>query len=402
MLFAIGISLIGLSLPLAATTIKTEIQGVEGAMLDNVRASLSLVRAEALEEISVWRARQMAEDATGEAQRALQPFGYYRANVSVRLEEPEDENGQWLAIIEIQPGEPVRIGDVDVRVSGNEDALAELIDWQNNWPLPEGSILHHARYQEHLRALDFLAEAHGFYQGRFVTRRIEVDPIQNLAAVDVHYEAGTRYSIGQIDFSEVAFSEKLMQRMTILEPGQYFHTRDIDRQREVLARSAYFEQITIDRARDDENHEVDLTYQLKKRSPNTYRALVGFGTDTGARMQLGWTRHYLSERGDRLDMRLGAQQTDSEFIFRTQYEHPFGHRPMNFFNAEAFLRRERERFRFQDDNSVESVFDSFSGTRNQAQLTIGRNREYDLAGERVEHAFDAVIVLKTKALTLTA
>ena len=364
--------------PLMAAAVLTEVRGVDGAMRDNVRASLSLVQAEDLPEISVWRIRQMAEAAADEIQQALQPFGYYRVNVSVRLEEPTEATDHWHALIEIEPGEPVRVGVLNVQVDGQADELGELFDWQRNWPLPEGSVLRHRIYEQSLREMDFLAEAYGFYQGRFVSRRIEVDPARNQAEIDVRYDAGTRYRIGQIDFSGAGFSDRLMQRMTIVQPGQLFHTRDIDRQREVLARSGYFEQINIERTRDDENHEVDLSYQLVKRPPNTYRVLAGFGTDTGARLQLGWTRHYLSDRGDRLDMRFGAQQTDSEFIFRTQYEHPFGRRPMNFFNSELFLRRERERFSFQDQNRIESVFDSFSGTREQAQLTVGRNREYDL------------------------
>ena len=215
--------------PLMAAPVVTEVRGVDGAMRDNVRASLSLAQAEDLPEISVWRVRQMAEDAADEVQRALQPFGYYRANVSVRLEEPTEAADYWYALIEIEPGEPVRVGRLNVQVDGQTDELGDLLDWQRNWPLPEGSVLRHRIYEQSLRELDFLAEAYGFYQAQFARRRIEVDPARNQAEVDVRYDAGTRYRIGQIDFSEAGFSEKLMQRMTIVQPGQLFHTRDIDR-----------------------------------------------------------------------------------------------------------------------------------------------------------------------------
>ncbi|MEM1080856.1 MAG: BamA/TamA family outer membrane protein, partial [Pseudomonadota bacterium] len=145
-----------------------------------------------------------------------------------------------------------------------------------------------------------------------------------------------------------------------------------------LARSGYFEQIKIDTVRDDEHQEVDLNYRLKRVAANTYRASAGFGTDTGARVQLGWTRPYLSKRGDRLDVQFGAQATDREFAFRTQYELPIGQRPLNFFNAELLLRRFREDFFFQDSNRLSSVFESFSGTRQQSLLSLGRNRQYAL------------------------
>jgi translocation and assembly module TamA len=92
-------------------------------------------------------------------------------------------------------------------------------------------------------------------------------------------------------------------------------------------------------------------------------------------VQLGWTRHYLSSSGDRLDTRFGAQQTDSEFVFRTEYQYPFGGRPGNFLTGEALFKREQERFRFEDASRIEPVFDSFSGARNQVQFSAGRLRE---------------------------
>ena len=129
---------------------------------------------------------------------------------------------------------------------------------------------------------------------------------------------------------------------------------------------------------------MDLTYDLKKRPPNTYRVLAGFGTDTGARVQLGWTRHYLSDRGDRLDTRFGAQQTDSEFVLRSNYQYPYGNQPGNFLTGEVLLKRERDRFRFEDADRIEPVFDSFGGARSQAQLTLGRLRERPLLARPFE------------------
>ncbi len=384
--------LLAASKAVVAAAVETEIRGLEGEMLNNVSASVSLVGAASLPDISVWRVRQLAEQAEREAQTALQPFGYYRANVTVRLEEPTDSDDVWRALIEVQPGEPVRVERLDVQVEGRSEELEELVDWQANWPLAQGTILRHATYQQNLRQLDLLADAHGFYEGRYATRRIEVDAARNTANIDVRYVTGPRYRIGDIDFSDSGFSDRLMERLTVLEQDQFFHVRDIDRQREILARSGYFDQINIERVRDAENKQVNLNYELEKRLPNTYRAMLGFGTDTGARLQLQWTRHYLSDRGDRLDMRFGAQQTDSEFVFRTQYELPVGKRPLNFFNAALLLQRERDPFRFQDVDRIENVFESFSGTREQAQLTLGRNRQYTLGIEPFEPVQEQLFV----------
>ncbi|HKL50076.1 MAG TPA: BamA/TamA family outer membrane protein [Wenzhouxiangellaceae bacterium] len=360
---------------LAAQPVITEISGIDGEMRANVEASLSLKQAEDLEQVSVWRLRQMASDAREEVRQALEPFGFYSANVSVRLEEPAGEAAPWRARVQIAPGEPVIVNAVAISISEPASTVEAFNAWRAGWPLPEGSVLRHRPYEQSLSELEQIAESHGFFDARFARRVIRVDPERNEAGIEVDYAAGNRYVIGEIDYGDTGFNEDLMRAQTIVEPGSPYLSSELDRQREVLVRTGYFEQVVVQQQRNPDSSTVDLTYDLKKRPPNTYRVLAGFGTDTGARLQLGWTRHYLSDRGDRLDTRFGAQQTDSEFVLRSNYQHPYGNQPGNFLTGEVLLKRERDRFRFEDIDRIEPVFDPFGGNRNQAQLTVGRLRE---------------------------
>jgi len=363
---------------LAAQPVVTEISGIDGEMRANVEATLSLKQAQSLDQVSVWRLRQMATDAREEVRQALEPFGFYAANVSVRLEEPEGDDEPWRARVQIDPGEPVIVGAVDLSISEQASALEAFEAWRGRWPLPERSILRHRPWGQALSELEQIAESHGFFDAVFARRVIRVDPERGEAELDVDYAAGNRYVIGEIDYGDSGFNEDLMRAQTVLERGSPYLSSEIDRQRQVLVRTGYFEQVIVKQNRDSESGKVDLTYDLERRPPNTYRVLAGFGTDTGARLQLGWTRHYLSDRGDRLDTRFGAQQTDSEFVLRSNYQHPFGKQPGNFLTGEVLLKRERDRFRFEDLDRIEPVFDPFSGNRNQAQLTAGRLRERPL------------------------
>jgi len=363
---------------LAAQPVVTEISGISDELRSNVQVSLSLKQAEDLEQVSVWRLRQMARDARDEVRAALEPFGYYSANVSVRLVEPEGEDQPWRAQVEVQPGEPVTVAEARIAISDPARELEAFGQWLDDWPLPKGAVLRHRPWTEALSELEQIAETHGFFESRFASRAIRVKPDRGEAAVVVDYDAGPRYSIGEIDYGDSGFNADLMRALTVVEPGASYTSSEIDRQREVLVETAYFDQVVVEQRRNPDSDTVDLRYNLDKRPPNTYRVLAGFGTDTGGRVQLGWTRHYLSDRGDRLDTRFGAQQTDSEFVLRSNYQHPFGDQPGNFLTGEVLLKRENERFRFEDVERIEPVFDSFSGNRNQAQLTVGRLRERPL------------------------
>lgn len=358
-----------------SSNVITEVSGISGELLENVRLSVSLIRAERLDEVSVWRLRQMATDARAEVREALRPFGYYRPRVEVRLIEPEREELPWQATIRVDPGSPVRVHRLDVRIVGEGASDRALIAWRNEWPLPEEAVLRHPAWEAAWRDLERLARQRGYFQARFTTRRIEVDPDRGRADLRLVFETGPRYRFGTHHTHNGDFSARLINRLTIITPGEPYDIARIDEQREALARSTLFRRVIIEEEHDEDDHRVDLRYELETRLPNTYRATIGFGTDTGGRLQLGWERHYLSRRGNRLDSGFGVQQRNNEFVLRSEYQHPRGSTPMDFLTAGALLRREQDNFRFIDENRLEPVFESFEGRREQSELTFGRLQE---------------------------
>ncbi|MFU8831687.1 MAG: autotransporter assembly complex protein TamA [Wenzhouxiangella sp.] len=357
-----------------ADTVVTEISGVDGQLLTNVRAHLSLVRAERLGEVSEWRLRQMATDARDEVRQALRPFGFYRPRIDVRLDEPVGPGAPWRARINIVPGEPVRVEEVQIEFSGDGEQDEALLSWRDDWPLTEGDRFRHAEYDEAWRDLTDLALARGYFEGTFRERRVTVDPDRSSARIRIHFDTGRRYVFGEYRAPQDTFSERLVDRLTIVQPGEPFTSARLDEQREALVRSGLFDRIAVEEERDREEGRIDLTYYLEPRPPNTYRITGGFGTDTGARVQLAWIRHYLSSRGNRLDSGLAAQQRNNEFILRSEYQHPRGNKPSDFWTGGVTLRREQDNFRFRDEQR-EAVFDAFSGRREQAEITIGRLQE---------------------------
>lgn len=367
-----------------AATVKTEVSGVEDALLANVRASLSLVQAEGLDDLSIWRLRRMAEAARDEAEQALKPFGYYRPGVRVRLIEPEGDRTHWRATIDIDPGPAVTVDEVDIELSGEGRDDPELAAWRRGWPLAPGERLDHRRWRSAWQRLEQLAEERGYFEAEFIARRVVVDAERARADIDLRFDTGPRYRFGDYTVAEPYFDADLMARLHVLEAGEPYSVDAIDRQRGVLVRSALFERVVVEPERDEGDHRVDLNYRLDRREPNTWRATIGFGTDTGARIQLGWTRHYLSSTGNRLELGFGAQERNEEFVFQGDYRHPYGGRPSEFLTAGTVLRSEQDDFRFFDEDRVEPVFDAFDGRREQAELSLGILRERDLWRDRYQ------------------
>jgi translocation and assembly module TamA len=368
-----------------AATVSTTVSGVDGELLANVRASVALVQAERLDDLSLWRLRQMADEARDEAARALRPFGYYSPRIQVRLIEPESEDSDaWRAEIAIEAGEPVTLDAVDIEFIGEGAEDPELIAWRNEFPLAEGDRLDHAAWRNALGQLGRIAEERGYFKSRFERRKILVDADRGTAQATIRFDTGPRYRFGEYRAPEQPFSERLMNRLHVLGDGEPYTVDRLDRQREVLVRAGLFNRVVVEPERDDDRERVDLNYQLEARPPNTWRTTVGFGTDTGARIQLGWTRHYLGAEGRRLELALGAQQQNREYVFQGNYRQPRGNSPGDFLTAGTVLRSEEDDFRFYGDDSIEPVFQSFDGRREQAEISLGRLQERAFWPERYQ------------------
>lgn len=355
----------------SAVEVKTDIQGISGEILDNVRAHLSLYRAMDMEELSVWRLRSMTEDARTEVAAALEPFGFYLPRVEVNLDEG-DAATPWLATVRVQPGQPAQVNVLDLEIGGPGADLEAFRDWRDDWPLPEDAVFDHATYESARQSLERLARRQGFFDGRFTTHRVHISENRLNARITLHFETGQRWTFDTLKFPDLPLSNNLMQRLIILEPGDPVTTQALERQREVLVRSGYFDHIVMHQSREPKTRQVHLDFELDMREPNTYKATLGFGTDTGPRTQLEWVRHYLSRHGDRLNLGFGAQQQHEEFVLRGRYQRPRGHSPDMFWTAGGLLKRERNDFSFIDADRQEAIFDALDGTREQTQLTLGR------------------------------
>ena len=89
---------------LRAERVSVAVEGVEGDVLESVRASIELRQYED-RDVSPVEVRRLFERADEQIRAALEPFGYYGADVTGKLERPEPS--QYRATFRVKPGEPV-------------------------------------------------------------------------------------------------------------------------------------------------------------------------------------------------------------------------------------------------------------------------------------------------------
>lgn len=294
-----GVVLVGLALarpaPAAAAELRVELSGVSGTVEENVRAFLSIARA-AEGEPSPARIRRLHAGAPEEIRRALEPFGHYRPTVEPSLER---RDGTWVARYEIEPGPPLRLTSVDLRLEGagaEESVFRRLV---REFPLEEGDVVDHVAYEEAKEAFVEEASERGFLGAEFETSAIRVDRREYQARIELVFDTGPQYRLGEVTFFQEVLEEEVLDGyLADLEPGGPLERDQLLELQQTLGSSPYFASVEV-LPRPDlaEDLEVPVHVRLVPAARQKYEAGVGYGTDTGPRGRAGIDLRRINRRG---------------------------------------------------------------------------------------------------------
>ncbi|GAB4187200.1 MAG: autotransporter assembly complex family protein [Wenzhouxiangellaceae bacterium] len=363
-------------LSVTAQAAEVRLSGVDGAAAENIRNTVDLIRVED-ESLPRWQLDWLRRTAPDQVAEALKPFGYYQPSVNIEVVSSETPP---VYQIDIDPGEPVRVRDLRLTAPADVSKQTPFAEWLENWPLAVDAILDQRAYAEAKAALERAAEAHGYFRFQWTQQRILISEDRLHADIELAFNAGQQAVFGELTLQRDDFAPRVMQRFIEIHAGDAYSQDLIDQLREDLSASGYYRNVSVREIihRDRSPPVVDLATELELRPPNTYSATLGFGTDTGPRIQLGWQRHYLSSRGDSLDVGFGAQQANTEFVLRADYRLPRGNDAGEFWFADVTGLREEEDFRFIQTGLDEEVFPALNGSQRQTQWNVGllnqRNR----------------------------
>ncbi len=277
----------------AVADIDVTIEGLSGDEEDNVEAFLGIWQERDKKDLLDSRVERLHERAPDEIREALAPFGRYRVEVDAELTRTAD--GQWVARYKVDPGPVVPLGRVDVRITG--DGAGE--SGRPTLGLESGKPLSHAEYEAAKSKLKAFARERGYLDARYEQSGVEVDVEAYRADVALHLESGPRYYFGEVRFDQDQFDPEFLRRFVDVQPGQTFRDADLLRLQGGLVNTDYFSLVEVhprvEQAGTDRQVPIDV--KLVPSPPNRYRFGVGFGTDTGPRMSVDWTRRYIGREG---------------------------------------------------------------------------------------------------------
>jgi translocation and assembly module TamA len=355
------------------------ISGVDEELLANVQAHVESFSLTGTGLVMPGQFEEAIEDAKQRARDALKPYGYYHPNITTNLVRLGPES--WQLRMRIEPGPPVRVTTAQIDVRGPGSGLGLLQQWEAKWPLTPGAVLDQQSWQREKESALQAANSHGYLSAEFVKEAIRIDLIRNEASLELVLETGEQAHFGEMVFEQDVVHPQIVADIPRFEPGMPYRQDLVNKLRVDLWQTGYFTDIEVVEQKnlDRTPPTVDIIANASSDTRDTYQGTVGFGTDTGVRTQLFWSRHPVSAKGDRLDIGIGYQAIDDEFSLRSDYRIPRRGEGRQFWVANLTLQRDKQDLEVKRQEDDENFVTLAPGSVADVFLRFGklqvRNRE---------------------------
>lgn len=320
-----------LTLP-ALAGVEVDIEGLDGAELQNVRQRLRIIAAAKRPDPDDALIERLHEQAPDDIRTALQPFGYY--HVTISSTPPQKTADGWAVTYVVQAGTPTLIGKLEVSIEGEGREHPDLQRALNSLPLRTGARLLHADYEAAKDRLLGTAFNGGFLDAKFDLSELRIDPESNSAEIELRLNSGPRYYIGPVTLELQKLERANVERYISIEEGQPFSPQKLLETQFALSDLDYFQTVEIEPRRDQvQNQRIPIIIHTTLRKNARYQFGAGYGTDTGARGIASAEFRRINDYGHKVltDLRL-SQIKNSVSV---EYRIPMGDKPTDHlgFNA---------------------------------------------------------------------
>lgn len=302
---------------------RVSIEGLDGELADNARASLSLLSAVRDKMDHPGTLRRLYRQGGDDIRKALQPFGYYAPQIEATI---DGEFPDAVVVFRVDAGPRTTVGRVEVRIEGegrDDEVLQRL---PALFPLQVGDPLRAAPYDSFKQQLSQAAYERGYIDAELTRHELRVDPRNASAEILLSLKTGPRYRFGDVLMEQDVLRDEMARRYVTIVSGDWFDPQALLDTQFGLSDLGYYGQVDVQplRAQADGNR-VPVRVQASRRPRTRYDYGIGYGTDTGARLSAGIDRRWVNDRGHKLDSDL--QLSEIKNVIGTEYIIPLGDKP---------------------------------------------------------------------------
>ncbi len=266
------------------------------------------------------RVRRLYRRADRQIREALEVYGYYAPEIDKSLERDDD---CWRATFTIKRGPRVKLREVRLGVTGPGGAdpgLTSTLTAADD--LVPGEALNQRAYDQFKAELAANAQRRGYFEGRFAASRIDVYPGELAADITVEYVSGERYRFGSVTFDQDVLRPELVRSYIDFEPGEPYDAERLNELYTDLLAGGYFQNVELTTTpRPAPDLDVPITITLSASDPRTWKAGVGYATDTGAKIRMDFLHQRLNRKGHQLEFNSSFAEIKGEATLSYRLPH---------------------------------------------------------------------------------
>lgn len=221
---------------------------LESLLTDN----LDLLRFRGNPRIDREQLQRMARSAPEQVKTLLATAGYYSPVVSTRIDGlpgAGEEGGTPTVVLDVQPGEPVRVGSVEIVLQGFASSGGAPFDTaalQAAWALPKGDIFRQDEWEQAKRALLRQVVQTRYPRAQLSDSMATVDPDQHSAALRVVLDSGPELRFGELRIEGLKrYPASIVANLNQIKPGDYYSEAALQAYQSRLQDTGYFASVEV-------------------------------------------------------------------------------------------------------------------------------------------------------------
>ena len=285
-----------------------------------VERSLDLVRWQSYAGLTPELLELLIADAKAQGRDAAEAQGYFTPVVSSVL---DDTTKPPTVRIHVEPGEPTRVVEVSIEVTGavteapgGADAVSAM---QAKWLLPKGAIFRQADWLAAKAAAVQTLAASRYAATKLTGSEADVDPETHTAHLRVTIDSGPPFRFGALEISGLEkYAGTTVRNLTTFAAGDWYSTEVLNEFVRRLNASGYFASAQATLAPEQANADsAPVKVTVIEAPTKKFSGGVGFATDVLYRAQLSFDNVNLDGRGlqFRSDLRVDSKQQQATVKF---------------------------------------------------------------------------------------
>ena len=250
------------SVGLVAAVLATLAQGAEGLKYEvridaprDVRElledNLDLMRFRGNERIDREQLQRLVRVAPEQIRTLVATDGYYSPQVSATLD--RESSATPVVLVNVTPGEPVRVGEVDLSMQGfapNPDQAADkqfdVNALKAGWPLKKGAVFRQNEWESAKRSILRSVVQTRYPRAQLIESQASVDPEQHLANLKVVIDSGPEMRFGELRIEGLKrYPDTVVRNLNQIQPGDYYSEAVLQSYQSRLQDTGYFASVDV-------------------------------------------------------------------------------------------------------------------------------------------------------------